>query len=152
MKNGIICKFSYCVLAATAALQLANAQGTINYGSIGGQVSDPTGAVVVGAAVTARQTDTNLTSALMTDQEGRFRFPYLSVGAYEVKVQQPGFAVATADRSTLTVGSAFDLPISLAVASGGEQRHRHRRGHRAGGGAQPDRGHRLASRSAVRCR
>jgi len=80
VKNGIIYKFSYCVLAAAAALQLANAQGTINYGSIGGQVSDATGAVVLGAAVTARQIDTNRISSLTTDREGRFRFPYLSAG------------------------------------------------------------------------
>ena len=99
-----------------SAVTLANAQGTINYGSIGGQVSDATGAVVVGAAVTARQTDTNRTTALMTDREGRFRFPYLSVGDYEVKVQHPGFTVAVRP-VTLSVGSAFELPISLTVAS-----------------------------------
>jgi hypothetical protein len=116
VKNGIIYKFSYCVLAAAAALQLANAQGTINYGSIGGQVSDATGAVVLGAAVTARQIDTNRISSLTTDREGRFRFPYLSVGDYEVKIQQPGFTIAVRP-VTLSVGSAFELPISLTVAS-----------------------------------
>lgn len=84
MKNGFICHIAFCVLGVIATTPLARAQGTINYGSIGGQVSDPTGAVVVGAAVTARQTDTNRTSKLITDREGRFRFPYLSVGEYEV--------------------------------------------------------------------
>jgi hypothetical protein len=89
-------------------------QETANYGSIGGQVSDATG----GARRHRRhRTDrTNRTSALVTDKEGRFRFPYLSVGDYEVKVQQPGFTVAVRP-VTLSVGSAFELPISLTVAS-----------------------------------
>ena len=71
---------------------------------------------LLGAAVTARQIDTNRISSLTTDREGRFRFPYLSVGDYEVKVQQPGFTVAVRP-VTLSVGSAFELPISLTVAS-----------------------------------
>ena len=116
VKNGIFSKFSHFVLAATAAVQLANAQGTINYGSIGGQAMDASGAVVVGAVVSARQTETNRASTLMTDRDGRFLFPYLSVGDYEVKVQHPGFQVAVR-KVTVSVGSAFELPILLTVAA-----------------------------------
>jgi len=66
--------------------------------------------------VAARQPETNLTSTARTDREGRFRFPYLRVGQYEVRVHQPGFA-DVARSVTLTVGSAFELPVSLALAS-----------------------------------
>ena len=68
-----------------------------------------------GAVVTARQTETNLTAETTTDQAGRFRFPYLRVGPYQVTVRLQGFADATRTL-TLTVGSAFDLPVALAVA------------------------------------
>ena len=68
--------------------------------------------------VTARQMETNLTASEKTDREGRFRFPYLKVGQYEIKVQHSGFADQTRSL-TLTVGSAFELPFSLAVASAG---------------------------------
>ena len=95
---------------------LAFAQETINHASVSGRVTDPTGAVIQGAQVTARQIDTNLTSAAKTDREGRFRFPYLRVGQYEIKTHQQGFADA-ARLVTLTVGSAFDLPVSLTVES-----------------------------------
>lgn len=68
------------------------------------------------ATVTARQIDTNLTSALLTDKEGRFHFPYLPVGDYEIRIQQQGFAEAR--RSvTVRVGSAYELPVALSVAS-----------------------------------
>jgi len=97
-------------------LAVAFAQETIHYASVSGRVTDATGAVVQGAQVTVRQIDTNLSSDAKTDREGRFRFPYLRVGQYEIRVHQQGFADA-AQSVTLTVGSAFDLPLSLAVES-----------------------------------
>jgi hypothetical protein len=108
--------FVLLFLVVGAAVRIASAQETINYASVGGRVSDPSGAVVQGASVTARQTDTNLVNTTKTDQVGRFRFPYLKVGPYEIKVHQEGFADAVRP-ITLTIGGAFDLPISLAVES-----------------------------------
>jgi hypothetical protein len=92
------------------------AQQTVDYASIGGRVTDPSGGVVPGAAVTARQTETNLVATAVTDTDGRFRFPYLRVGPYEIVVRLDGFRDAT-QRLVLTLGSAFELPVSLALAS-----------------------------------
>jgi len=85
---------------------------------VSGRVTDASGAVIEGAQVIARQTDTNLTSSANSDREGRFRFPYLKIGRYEIKVQHQGFTDLTRSL-TLTVGSAFELPVSLTVASTG---------------------------------
>ena len=71
------------------------AQETVNYASVSGRVTDPQGAVVPGALVTARQTETNVMAEVVTDEEGRFRFPYLKVGQYEIAVHLEGFADAT---------------------------------------------------------
>ena len=90
------------------------AQETVNFASVSGRVTDPSGAVVSGAQVAARQIDTNVTATAATDGEGRFRFPYLRVGVYEITVHDAGFADATR-RLTLTLGSAFDLPVVLDV-------------------------------------
>ncbi len=94
----------------------ATAQESIQYGSIGGRVTDATGAVIQGAVVRARQIDTNVSSALLTDKEGRFRFPYLRAGTYEVRIQQPGFAEAVRP-ITVSPGSAYEIPFALTVAS-----------------------------------
>ena len=91
------------------------AQQSIEFASVGGRVTDPSGAVVTDAPVTARHVDTNVTATAVTDRDGRFRFPYLRVGPYELIVRQQGFAEFTR-RLTLTVGAAFDLPVSLALA------------------------------------
>jgi hypothetical protein len=99
---------------AIASAGIAHAQETINDASLGGRVTDPQGAVVRGAAVSARHIDTNVTADTMTDAEGRFRFPYLRVGPYELKVHVAGFADSLRTLR-LTVGAAFDVPISLTV-------------------------------------
>lgn len=116
IKCSFACKLALFTFCAVSGASILLAQESMNYASVSGRVTDQTGAVVDGAQVTARQTDTNLTSSVVTDQDGRFRFPYLRVGQYEIKVQRPGFAVA-ARSVTLTVGSAFELPVSLVVAS-----------------------------------
>jgi len=103
----------FCVSAFTAA-----AQETINYASVSGRVTDASGAVIQTAQVSARQTETNQVSTAVTDHEGRFRFPYLKPGPYEITFHEQGFADVTRP-VTLTVGSAFELPVTLAVASTG---------------------------------
>ncbi len=110
--RGALC--APALVCALAWAPAAIAQETINSASLSGRVSDPQGAVVPGAQVTARANETNVVAETTTDQQGRFRFPYLKVGPYTVTVHLEGFKDATRALN-LTVGSAFDVPISLAV-------------------------------------
>jgi hypothetical protein len=109
-------RIALLVFCAAAGVPRAEAQETINYASVSGRVTDPSGGVVADAKVTARQTDTNLAGETATDAEGRFRFPYLKVGPYEITVRQAGFADATR-QLTLTIAAAFELPVTLALAT-----------------------------------
>ena len=61
--------YGRCVLACLccALAMPAAAQETINYASVGGRVTDQQGGVVPGAAVTARQTNTNATAKSATN-------------------------------------------------------------------------------------
>ena len=99
---------------ASGSAPLASAQETINSASVSGRVTDPQGGVVPGAQITARHMETNVAAETTTNQDGRFRFPYLKVGPYEVTVHLQGFADVKR-ALTLTLGSAFDLPVALAV-------------------------------------
>ena len=94
----------------------ASAQESINHASVSGRVTDPSGAVIEGAQITSKQIETNSSNTAKTDREGRFRFPYLRVGTYEIKIHKDGFADAIR-ALVLTVGSAFELPLSLSVES-----------------------------------
>jgi hypothetical protein len=103
------------VIVAIAGGTTLRAQQSIDYASVGGRVVDPSGAVIQDAAVTVQQIETNVTSVAVTDREGRFRFPYLRVGDYEIVVIREGFDDERR-RLTLSAGAAFELPIALAVA------------------------------------
>ena len=92
----------------------AAAQQTVDYASISGRVTDPSGAVIPGAEVSARNTATNVAASARTDQGGRFRFPYLRVGGYEITARQQGFEIATRKLS-LSVGSAFEITLTLPL-------------------------------------
>jgi hypothetical protein len=108
-----VCVALYSFLVVPAGVV---AQETVHLASVSGRVTDPSGAVIVSARVTVRQTDTNFTATAQTDGDGRFRFPYLKVGPYEITVSQAGFADSTR-RLTLTVGAAFEVPVTLTVAA-----------------------------------
>ena len=101
-----------CLLLLSATL--AFPQQAVNYASLGGRVTDASGAVIEGADVSVRQIDTNITASQKTGHDGRFLFPYLKVGRYEVSVRHQGFEEATRP-VTLTVGADFDLPFSMVV-------------------------------------
>jgi outer membrane receptor protein involved in Fe transport len=102
-------------MALVGVYGLAAAQETINQGTIAGRVVDPQGGAVPGAVVTARQTDTNVAIDATTDTNGRFRFPYLRIGPYELDVRLQGFAPQSR-RVELSAGSAFDILVTLTVA------------------------------------
>ena len=60
--------------------------------TISGTVQDIQGGVIAGATVSVRKLDTNVKRSLATEGDGRFAFPGLAVGPYELAVEHPGFA------------------------------------------------------------
>jgi hypothetical protein len=115
VKKKLFCSLIATACCLVASARVVHAQETINFASISGRVMDPQGGVVAGAQVSARQIETNVTAETVTNAEGRFRFPYLRVGTYEVTVRVPGFMDSTRSLSA-TVGAAFDIQVALAVA------------------------------------
>lgn len=107
------------ILAVCAVMAAARpgsaAQETVNQGTISGRVLDPEGAAVPGALITARHTDTNVTAETLSDHEGRFRFPYLRIGPYELRGKLDGFREHSRGLM-VSAGSAFDIVIDLDVA------------------------------------
>jgi len=90
-------------------------QETVSSASVSGRVTDTQGAVIPGAVVTARQTETDVKAETVTGSEGRFRFPYLKVGRYVITAHMDGFRDG-AQAVTLGIGGAFDIPFVLPVA------------------------------------
>ena len=91
------------------------AQQNVTSATLSGRVEDTQGAVVSGANLIATHIETNQQQTATTDEEGRYRFPYLRTGAYDLKVDAQGFSTIT-KQLTVSVGQAVDLPIRLEVA------------------------------------
>src|SRR5689334_14318607 len=86
-------------------------------GTILGTVSDPNGAVVAGAKVSAKNTSTGLERSTTTDEAGNYTIPELPIGLYEVRVEQTGFAAAVVTNVTVEVASDRRVDVKLAVAA-----------------------------------
>lgn len=94
----------------------AAAQQNVTSASLTGRVMDANEAAIGGANVTVTNTGTNLSWSAQTNNDGRFRFPFLPAGNYRLRVSQNGFADLE-ENLALTVGQTLDVPIKLAVAS-----------------------------------
>ena len=120
MNGAVVPAFRMIALCAaiilTAGTLPALAQQIVTSATLGGRVEDANGAALAGAVVTATNTETNQSKTSTTGEEGHYRFAYLPVGAYELKVEKSGFATLTKSL-TLTVGQALDVPLALSVAS-----------------------------------
>ncbi len=110
-----VLRWSIALACMLAVCSPVIAQQTVDVASISGRVIDATGATVPGASVSAVPLDTNVISTAVTDQDGRFRFPYLRIGPYEITVSLPGFQDARR-RMTLSAGAAYELPMTLALS------------------------------------
>src|SRR6266576_1725964 len=75
-----------------ALIQPTLAQQTVTSATLGGRVRDGSGSFVNGASLIATNQQTNQSLTAVTDDQGRYRFPYLQVGEYKVSVEARGFA------------------------------------------------------------
>ena len=96
------------------------AQQAVNSAGVSGRVEDQTGASVASASVTLNNLDRNQSVSTTTDEDGRFRFLYMPVGSYQLRVESSGFSTATA-ALTLSVGQSLEIPIQLTVAGVAEE-------------------------------
>lgn len=109
---------SICLLVSLPLVTVA--QQNVTSGTLSGRIEDSSGAVVSGANVTATNLETNQHLVTTTDHEGRYRFPYLRTGDYDLKVEATGFAAVT-KRLNVLVGQALELGVKLDVAGVSEQ-------------------------------
>jgi outer membrane receptor protein involved in Fe transport len=102
------------VLACLAASRFAAAQADL--GSLSGSITDPTGSAVASAKVTVTSQATGAQRAAVTSSAGDYLFASLTVGAYNVTVDQAGFERATGS-VIIDPGKNSRLDIQLTVGT-----------------------------------
>src|SRR5215813_6522725 len=92
---------------------------TYNFGqanaSLGGTVSDASGALIPGVTLTAKNTQTGVTTSGVTNESGSYQFPNLQTGNYTVSAELPGFRTQTYNDVVLGIAQQVRLNFSLQV-------------------------------------
>ena len=86
-------------------------------GSIGGQISDPSGAKIPGATVKAVEAATHFTTSVATGADGAYVMPALQPGNYTVTITAKGFRSESRTDVILTAGQSIQLDLVLPPGS-----------------------------------
>lgn len=90
-------------------------------GALTGTVTDPSGAVIAGATVTATNVGTGQERTDATDANGSYKFSLLSAGNYSMKFSAAGFKTSEVASVTVNATETAVLNQSLAVGAQSEQ-------------------------------
>ena len=104
-----------CAVALSVSLPAAMAQ-TVT-GSITGEVTDPSGAVISKAHVTAENIDTGVRTEATTNDAGAYTIRFLPIGHYKVVVDAQGFSSATVPPFALEINQTVKLDEKLAIGA-----------------------------------
>lgn len=100
---------------ATVAIAAAQVGGS---GTIQGTVTDPSGAVVAGASVTAVNEGTGISTGRQTTEAGFFVLSPLQPGLYSISVKSQGFQTATQEHIVVDALATVGVNPKLVVGSG----------------------------------
>ena len=106
-----------CVaVVCTLAVSSAHAQ-TASSGSISGLVTDPQGGVVPGATVVLTDLATSGKQTSNTNDAGRYIFPVINPGLYDIIVSKSGFKTAKMANQKVSIGLVLTVNVTLEVGS-----------------------------------
>jgi Carboxypeptidase regulatory-like domain len=118
-RPGLLASLCVLLLAALTGLMTANAQNT--FGTVVGNVTDPSGALIPKANVTLTSEGTGQTRTMKTTDAGTYSFVNLEPGNYSVKVEQPGFKTTERKGVVVQVGSTTREDVALTVGDASQQ-------------------------------
>ncbi|MBC7924594.1 MAG: TonB-dependent receptor [Bryobacteraceae bacterium] len=110
MKILLAVLLSSAVFTATLRAQKVTA-------TVVGVVSDPSGAAIAEALISARNTGTNATKSARTDVSGNYSLTYLPPGTYEITAEAPGFKRTRSSALELQVDQTGRVDLKMEVGA-----------------------------------
>jgi hypothetical protein len=101
-------------LVAVAAPTFAQPAQT---GTISGVVNDTTGGALPGVTVTIASQDRGFTRSTVTDENGRYVFPAVPIGPYQITATLQGFETASAADNLVEVEKTTTVSFSMRVGA-----------------------------------
>ena len=107
----LVCLVALCICVPSALAQSAST------GALAGTVTDPSGAVIAGASVTATSLATGQSRTATTDANGLYKFSLLPPGNYSVNFSAKGFKTIEVPSTTVNVTETVELDRSLEIGA-----------------------------------
>jgi hypothetical protein len=104
--------FVALLLCCGTALEAQTITGAVN-----GTVTDPTGAVIPNAKVTATNVDTGIETPSTTNVDGIYNIPFLQIGNYKLSVDVSGFATATYGPFVLETAQIAKVDVKMGLSA-----------------------------------
>jgi hypothetical protein len=105
--SGVVALVFLVTLGSPHALAQSSAVGTVS-----GQVTDRQDALIPGAVIVLTDTSTNGTQSTVSNASGRYIFPNVPPGTYNVTVSKSGFTQAKLQDQTVEVGLVRTLNVT----------------------------------------
>jgi hypothetical protein len=103
------------------ALASSPVHGQVLYGTLVGEVTDQSGAVVPAAEITVTHTSTGQTREVLSDTGGRFTIGNLPPGTYDLRIAKTGFQTTTQTGIDVTVNNVSRADVRLEVGQAAQQ-------------------------------
>lgn len=109
-----------CAIVFALSVASLPAHGQAEAGSISGLVTDPTGAVIVGADLRLVDIDRNTVREERSNSRGFYTFANVHPGRFRLEIQQPGFKIANITDVTVNTQDALEENVHLELGSTSE--------------------------------
>lgn len=116
MLKKVLSAMLFCALIVAQSVG-AFAQADVSTATLKGAVTDPQGAVVAGATITAKSVERGTTRMTETNSDGIYQILSLQPGIYQVRVEAQGFETSVFNNVTLSVGQTAALDAQLKVGA-----------------------------------
>lgn len=106
-------RLGFCLLAGMGCS--LNAQSL--YGTVAGNVTDPSEAPIAGARVTIHNTETGQSREALTNESGRYNFPDVATGTYDITFMKEGFATVKSTGVQVTINNVSRVDLAMRVGA-----------------------------------
>lgn len=115
-KTGLPILLLTLILLVFCSARFARAQAT-NTGTVVGQVTDQSGAVIVGASVTLTNAETGSTLKTVTSGSGQYALTTVPPGTYNITAIKSGFSTVQTSGQTVSVGTQTTVNLKMQVGT-----------------------------------
>ena len=116
LRNALLC-IAMVLCALPSSLSWAQSTGA---GTVAGQVTDPSNAVIADATVILIDATTKSSRDTKTNDAGRYIFTNVFPGSYDVKISKEGFREAVVSQQTVSIGLVTTINVEMKVGAPAE--------------------------------